>query len=73
MAIRKWNEEPPSRYELMKAWSERRKAYAQKMRERNEIARNAMVNNINAQASNMVQLSEMILRDKMGSKVNKKV
>jgi hypothetical protein len=72
MAIRKWNDEPPSRFEIMKAWSERRKAAAQRMREQNETARNAMVNHINTQASNQVQLSEMILRSRMGGRVDKK-
>lgn len=70
MAIRRNSDEPVSRYEFMQAWQARRKAWAQKAMERNEQARNAMTGNIASEASNMVQLSEMILRNK--PKVDKK-
>lgn len=70
MAIRRNSDEPVSRYEFMQAWQARRKAWAQKAMERNEQARNAMTGNIASEASNMVQLSEIILRNK--PKVDKK-
>jgi hypothetical protein len=70
MAIRRNSDEPVSRYEFMQAWQARRKAWAQKAIERNEQARNAMTTNIANQASNMVQLSEIMLRNK--PKVDKK-
>lgn len=64
MGIRRNSEEPVSRFEFLQAWQARRKASAQKAMERNDLARQAMTTNINTQASNMVQLSEMMLRNR---------
>ena len=62
MAIRK--AEPLSRYDVLKVWRERRQAGAERSQQQFETARSSMVNHINNTASGMVQLSELMLRNK---------